>query len=476
MASSRLRKGQALIEVLIAVAIMMILATSGFALVGSSFGESQIAQQATRGQDLVTEGLEAVRQIRDRDIALLTAGVHGLTLNGSDWVFSGASDATNDVYTRTVTIAEIDPLQKDVTVNVTWTPRPGRTVALNSATRFTDWRTEPIPTSTNCKSTAPTGDWSNPIVVGSADIGPGNAGTDVVVSGSYAYVSGVAASSAKPDLFVFDISNPALPVLVRSVDIGAGGINALFVKGTYLYAAAALDSKELMIFDISAPTLTYLAAGADLPGSADGLSIIVKDTLLAIGRVESSNNEIYFYDVTNPLIPSLLLTKDVAGDVNDFTTSPTHLFAVSSSVTEDILAYNITNLLAPTLASTLALDNDAADISVAYQDPDTLFIGNEADQLVIVDVSNPLSMVESASVATGGTVQDVFCLVNNLAFLGTTNSTQEFMIMDVSDLENVTVYASLNFPQVTTGVDFAGNHVYVSVRSNDALRIITSSP
>ena len=38
------------------------------------------------------------------------------------------------------------------------------------------------------------------------------------------------------------------------------------------------------------------------------------------------------------------------------------------------------------------------------------------------------------------------------------------------------LHSSFNFPQVATGVDYEDNLVYVSVRSNDALRIITSSP
>lgn len=476
MVFSRSRSGQVLIEVLIAVSIIAILATSGFTLVGSSFGESQIARQETQGQDLVTEGLEAVRQIRDQDFSALTPGVHGLTLSGTQWTFSGTSDVTNATYTRTVTIAQIDAQQQDVTVQVVWTPRTGRTITLNSATRFTDWRTQPVPTSTNCRATVPSGDWSHPLVVGSADIGSGNSGTDVVVSGSYAYVSGVASSSTKPDLFVFDVSNPALPTLVKSIDIGAGGINSLFVKGNYLYAAAVLDSKELMIFDISTPTTTFLAAGADLTGTANGLSVIVKDTLLAISRVQSSNKEIYFYDITNPLIPSILSTKDVAGNVNDFSASPTRLYAISSAASEDILTYDITNLTSPIWLSTYNLRDGTEDISIAYQDPDTLFIGNLADQLVVVDATDPLDMTELASIATGGAVQDVFCLVNNLAFLGTTNSTKEFMILNVADLNNVTVFSSLNFPQMATGVDFSGNYVYVSVRSNDALRIIKASP
>ncbi|GAH25486.1 unnamed protein product, partial [marine sediment metagenome] len=47
---------------------------------------------------------------------------------------------------------------------------------------------------------------------------------------------------------------------------------------------------------------------------------------------------------------------------------------------------------------------------------------------------------------------------------------------NISNPGNIELWSSFNFPQVATGIDYEDNVVYVSVRSNDALRIITSSP
>ena len=63
-----------------------------------------------------------------------------------------------------------------------------------------------------------------------------------------------------------------------------------------------------------------------------------------------------------------------------------------------------------------------------------------------------------------------------LAFLATSDSNRAFQVWNITDPSNITFWSSLQFPQVATGIDYEDNLVYVSVRSNDALRIITSSP
>ena len=41
-------------------------------------------------------------------------------------------------------------------------------------------------------------------------------------------------------------------------------------------------------------------------------------------------------------------------------------------------------------------------------------------------------------------------------------------------MKDIKDYASLNYPQIGSGIDFDNNLVFMTARSNDALRIITS--
>lgn len=476
MASLRSRNGQSVIEVLVAIFILATIATAGFVLLSSAFSEGIAVRERLGAENVLADGFEAVRQIRDRSFGDLNAGAHGLLSTEGIWTFYGTDDQ-DGIYRRTVTIDEIDDHARDVTVTVSWTNHLGRHEQRASTVRLTAWRTPVAPPASNCYGYAVTGDWTSPVVLGSADIGSGNQGTDVVVDLPYAYVSGIASSSSKPDLFVFDVSDPSLPVLIDSVDVGSGGLNALTLSGSYLYAASSNDSQEFQAFDVSDPYNVTRVAYTNPSGSADGLTVLAKEDLVALGRKSSSSSEIYFYDVSDPTTPSLLTTHNVSGDVNDFAASEAHLYAVSSAVSEDLITFDVTtDPLHPTVVDTYDLRDGTQDISLAYQEPGILFAGNVADQFIAIDVSDPLNPSPNDPVLTGGEVKDMVCTNNDLLFLGTDNSNKEFLILDISDLSGITEYASLNFPQVLSGIDFAANMVFAAVRSNDALRIITSSP
>ena len=69
---------------------------------------------------------------------------------------------------------------------------------------------------------------------------------------------------------------------------------------------------------------------------------------------------------------------------------------------------------------------------------------------------------------------DAALAADSILFLGTANSNLEFQTYINSDPTNLVYYSGLNFPQVANDIVLENNIIYVAVRSNDALRIITS--
>src|SRR3989339_675697 len=126
MAFSPSRSGQSVIEVLIAIFILASMSTAAFVLLSSTFVEGLVASERIRAEDLLTNGFEAVRQIRDTSFDNLDAGTHGLSETDGIWTFSGSEDVTN-AFHRSVDITTIDDATREVTVAVTWTNRLGRT-------------------------------------------------------------------------------------------------------------------------------------------------------------------------------------------------------------------------------------------------------------------------------------------------------------------------------------------------------------
>jgi Tfp pilus assembly protein PilV len=133
-----LSKGFFLVEVLLAGAVFVLLAT---AFIGAYlYGQESTALAGNRARAvlLAEEGLEAVRNIRDDQFSNLTNGTHGLAISGNQWVFSGTQD-TSGIFVRQITISPVTATRKNVTGTVTWQQNPSRTGSVVLTTRLTKW-------------------------------------------------------------------------------------------------------------------------------------------------------------------------------------------------------------------------------------------------------------------------------------------------------------------------------------------------
>lgn len=473
--------GQSLIEVLVSLGIFALVVTAIFTLFYGGQSLSVDSANAQNAAEYASEALEAIRTMRDRDWASLTDGQHGLVLIGGQWEFTTTTNSdSRDIFTRVVSIKAIDVNTKQASTSVSWQTDPLRPQKVELFERLTNWR-NPLVLSGVCSSDPLSGNWASPQVLGSADLGPGNQGTDLVIRLPYVYVSGVAADAGKPDIFVFNVSNPSQPVQTATLNIGAGGINALALKDDHLYAASANNSKELIIFDISTPGSISEVGFFDLDGDADALSVFVFNGTAAVGRKEGNDRELAFVDVSSPGQPNFISQFSTGnGAVNDITAGINLLYAATKETTGEIWTYDISNPSNPSFISSYNVPAASDSISIFIQDiggvPANLLIGNENSELVVVGATTTDQMYVRSRINLGGKAKDITCVEGDLAFLATTNSTKEFMIVNISNPDNIFEQAYFNFPQEGTGIDYANNKIFMSVRSNDALRIIGPGP
>ncbi len=133
-------RGSALLEALLGVALLgmflVILAGSITYLEQSTLRANQHADALS----LASEGLEAVRSMRDADFALLTNGAHGLTHANGVWEFSGSSDLSTSS-TRIITISHEGASTTRIISIVRW-GQAGHTTDTSLETYLTDWRRE----------------------------------------------------------------------------------------------------------------------------------------------------------------------------------------------------------------------------------------------------------------------------------------------------------------------------------------------
>ena len=143
-------------------------------------------------------------------------------------------------------------------------------------------------------------DPASPHVVGSVEA-PGNQATKVAVVGSYAYVTAWNAG-----LLVFDVSDPTSPALIGRVVTPGDAYDVKVVDG---YAYVADRGSGLTVIDVSNPTAPTVVGNADTPGTAIGVSVSDGTAYVA----DSNSNMLMVIDVTTPTAPRVMGTADARG-------------------------------------------------------------------------------------------------------------------------------------------------------------------
>jgi len=153
-----------------------------------------------------------------------------------------------------------------------------------------------------------------PTIIGSTNTGTAGVHVaDIKVVGNYAYVSGQSTDQNPPlsQVLVFDISNPASPYLLSSLQAGhspqgldvQGNLwyqtiydNDLLANGTY--GGPALD-----IYNISNPSTFYQAGTAALSGTCHAQDVTVEGTTAYVACYP--NSSVAVIDVSNPASPTV---------------------------------------------------------------------------------------------------------------------------------------------------------------------------
>ena len=467
-------KGQTLIEALVAVGIFLISINAIIFLLfaaQSIFGDTERNQAAL---NYASEGAEAVKSIRNRNWDELTDGEHGLIFSDNQWLFSETSDSKENLTRKIIVTTQTGDI-KNIKSLVSWQINPLNPRTLQIEEILTRWKIILDSESSGGEGDGggTTGDWLTPQTLSSIDIGPGNEGSDVAVMSSKVYISSIASDINKPDLFIFDVSNPSAPFLISQKDLGIKGLNSLSLFQNYLYAVSSDNNQEFLVIDISNPASPSKIAVLDLTGEADALSVFYYDNFVYVGRNSDAGQELTIINVSNPSSPTIYSgLAGIESDINDIFILNNKIYLAVSGSSEELIIADINNPASPQIVGSINIGREPA-FSVFVQSESRVFIGGN-EKLYTVNAVNPNNIFVRGSIATSGRINDIFA-VGNLAFLATSNSNKEFQVINITDPNDLQLYSSFNFSQVATGVDYADNLIFVSVRSNDALRIITSA-
>lgn len=458
--------GQSILEILIALAILIISVSATIVVL---FGSQSVSVDTKLNQEAIAMARQSLENARSSSRQNFDA--------------LSSSSSTQGEFLKETIVTAIDQDTKQVVSRITWQTDPLRPQKVEFTTIVTDWRNVAPPADPgDSGGGGTTGNWCNPQTLGSVDLGPGNSGTDIDVIGKTAYMSAEASASAKPDFFIIDVANGQSPSIISSLNTGTG-LNALDASANYVYLANKDTSAQLQIIDATNSSSPALIASFQLPGvsgtGAIGQSIFYSNSKIYIGTKTATGPEFHIIDVSNPAAPIHLGSKEISNNVNAIFVSGNTAY-IANSHSNELKIFDVSNPGNINGIASNDMPGNSEDGKSAYAVGNRLYFGrivggnhDDHHEFHIFDITNPSAPLNLGSKDFAVDINDLR-VRDNLTFMATSDTNNEVQIWNVSNPANITLCSSFNFPQNANGIDYENNLVYVAVRSNDALRIITS--
>ncbi len=333
--SHRLQPGFLLAEVLLGIAVFAVFAAAVAAVMISGQENTILGGDRTRGAYLAERSLEGARAIRDASFSSLSAGTHGIAVNGTGkWSYSGSQVSMTGGYVANVSVVS-GGTGLLLTAQTKWKHGYNRSGSVVLTTEITDWRTART-----------LGDWSDVTLQGSVTPGGTPEFTDIAVSGNYAFITG-AISGGGNGLYMYDVTDLSNPIRVNNgFDLGYDGYQ-MVVRGKTLYVLTADPSAELKVYSLSSLPALGFRTSYDLEGSARGRSLQLDGSLLYAGTTHSLNvgyDELYLFDVSNSgSVVLVSVLDDPDGGASGIALTGTAAYLASDDDAGELHVVNVVN-------------------------------------------------------------------------------------------------------------------------------------
>ena len=293
------------------------------------------------------------------------------------------------------------------------------------------------------------------------------------ISGNYLYVtSGNPYGGVSSRLDIFDITDPAAPVLKGTYTGGSQGFSGVAVRGTYAYVTSYYSGAS--VIDVSNP------ASPTLVSSISGINANDIRISGSYAYVSTRYEGFRIYDISTPTTMTLVGTgTGISGYTEGVFPTPTYTFLAMESMGFGI--WDTTKVTSPAQkAHVLSIGGVDSLISNGQY----LYLGGHNEGIWVIDLKIPSSPTEVAFVSDGGRNYDLSIQGSNLYAAADWDGLCIFDITSpaaparvVTDFGNDLMYALGDGNYVYTGGSnslFTGGIVDVTQRSSPKL-VSTSS-
>jgi len=261
----------------------------------------------------------------------------------------------------------------------------------------------------------------------------------ILVSDSLVYVL------AWQHIFVINIINPSAPALAATWDYYGG--TDMIISGHYAYLSAGNGFHILNISNIQAPVL--------LNSLYEELDGICMNGSLVYGVHASSYGNLRIIDVSNPLEP-LMLSDDLDLPIygnSGIGYANAHVYMVCST---DLWAIDVLDPYNPFPVDTMFVNNSSNKIFI---NNNKAYINNDGSGIGVIDISDPPHPLFLGYYDTPDRCEQVVC-ENDIAYSATAYS--GLQVIDVSDPVNPWITGSVNAWYIAQGIDLNDSYAYMN--------------
>jgi prepilin-type N-terminal cleavage/methylation domain-containing protein len=452
MKNHRPKKGFSIIEVLLAITIFAIFSMGIFYLSLDTIQRDIKVSLNTEAILYAQEGLEAVRNIRDKNYLLLTNGDKGLFLNEGSWEFVIAPEDIDGFYSRTITIDDVyrdengnideeglyfDSDTKKITSEISWLQKGVIPKSISLTSYLSNWTGDDWMETTCTDFDAGTHEGTETEITES----PPEDNCDIVLE----------ATEMGSDYFYFG-------------NFGHHG-NDIIVEGNYIYLATEYSSKGLVILDISDFENITTVSEVDIVNKGD--SITKAGDYVYVGT-QSSFFGLAVANVSNPNSAYLYFLWPILGIGNQPTVSGDYLYMAVNNRYLGMQVFNINEewLPFPLLTDVYNFNDKAQFVKI---NGNYAYVGLDDDSLGlrVMDISDPYDVTEIASLDVGEEVNAI-TITGTIAFVGTEDSNDSLQVVNISDPENPTIVTSLDVGGEIEDLVISGDYLYAAVDEQNA--------
>ncbi len=453
MNSARLitdKKGFSLIETLLAITIFAIISIGVFHTAMEVMQRDAKIELQSMATAYAQEGIEAMRNIRDRNYLLVTNGDHGLGRENGAWVRIPAPENIDDFFYRTIVVSDVfrdengniaengtfDADTKRIVSTVEWNWRGFLPQSVSLKTYLSNWPGQDLiqtdceeleqgeyeattkeeiegPPQENCGIKLDIEEEESTFFA-STDIG--NHARDVYLDGNIAYVAN---NSSREGVTAIDVTDRDNPVVLDGMDVGKKGL-ALKKDGNYLYVAVEDRRNGLAILNVSNPS--NMSIVSQLNFGEYGGKMDIKDDYLYISSNDRRGESLKIIDISDKSNPEI---------VNEM------------GFDSVVSAINIRGNYAY-----IGLDRDINSFNV-------------------FDVSDPANPLHIAELDVGEQVNNIE-LNGFHAFVGIEDTGESLKVINIADPENPSLVTSLDAGAEIEALSSHGNYLYVALDDQNA--------